>query len=840
MDRILRVLRPLLSLNCTHPFAVVGAAVLMAIAAGYFAVQLKIDTDLTNLLPEKNEHVIALEELQETVGGESEMTVAIQSPSFADNKRFAEDLITESLELYDDRTGNNFFKRADFRRETDFLKDNTLYFASSNELDEISMYLEDEIKSSNEKANPFLIDFEEEEEDTDSSADEEKIAGFEESYDALIPPEYSISPDSTILLVNFAPTGSKSDLTYLEDMFAAYDSLVTAMQPATYNEDMEVKFAGQLKRHLAQIESIMNDVFRSFATGISSVILLVMIYFFIKKYVNYRRGAQNTQHHGFFSHAIRMPVPVGLIGLPLIISLAWTFGITYAVLGVLNTMTSVLFVILFGMGIDYGIHFYARYIESRSEGLGVEKAIYKTYDNTGAAIAVSGLTTAFSLLVLIVAQFRGFSEFGFIAGLGIILALFCMLFVLPALLVIFERWNWILVNTNHELNVTSNSGRRYPLARTVVAAGLVLSVAVLANTGHLGFQYDFGKLEPEVEGYNEFRDVARQAEQSDKRNPAYLLADSRAEAREVVDTLRYRMRTDTTSPTILEVQSLTERYPNSETEINAKLQKIAEIRELLGDPIIESQEGEQIDKLRRAAQTTEPVSMDEIPQYFKSQFLTRSGEVGNFVIVYPSVGLSDGRQSIAFKEDVGMVTLADGEEIYAASTSLIGAEMLALMRSEAPWMVGATLLVVFLLMYLSFKSLRWTIIAMLPLLVGLLFLFGIMMLFGMMFNLYNLVVLPAILGIGEDNGVHIAARYREEGKNSMWDVLSSTGQHITIGSLTTILGFSGLLFTNHPGLQSLGTMAVIGIGMTLVTALTFLPALIQWLEDRDWIEFRNG
>jgi predicted RND superfamily exporter protein len=112
-----------------------------------------------------------------------------------------------------------------------------------------------------------------------------------------------------------------------------------------------------------------------------------------------------------------------------------------------------------------------------------------------------------------------------------------------------------------------------------------------------------------------------------------------------------------------------------------------------------------------------------------------------------------------------------------------------------------------------------------------------MMLAGMMFNFYNLVVLPAILGIGEDNGVHLAHRYRDEGENSMWSVLSSTGQHVTIGSLTTMLGFSGLLFTNHPGLQSLGEMAVIGIGMTLVAALTFLPALIQLLEDKNWIRF---
>ncbi|MDV7398614.1 MMPL family transporter, partial [Arthrospira platensis SPKY1] len=62
-------------------------------------------------------------------------------------------------------------------------------------------------------------------------------------------------------------------------------------------------------------------------------------------------------------------------------------------------------------------------------------------------------------------------------------------------------------------------------------------------------------------------------------------------------------------------------------------------------------------------------------------------------------------------------------------------------------------------------------------------------------------------------------------------------QHITIGSFTTMLGFAGLLFTSHPGLYSIGLLAVIGIGMTLFTGLTFLPAMVQVLEDRGWMKY---
>ena len=837
MEKVLQLLRPLVKLNYSHPYLVLAIALITAVFGAYFAIQLKVDTDIANLLPKQNEHVVALEKLQDTIGGETAMEVAVKSPSFEDNKRFIQDLIDKSLELYDSKNDRKFFERAEFRKETKVLRNNALYFATPNELEDITTYLKDEIRTAKEEANPFYINFDEEEDE--GSEGDANLRRFEESYESLIPSEYPISPDSTVMLAKFYPTGSKSDLDYLERMFSKYDSLVTAMNPASYNEEMEVRYGGRLKRHLSEIDSIMNDVFSSFASGISSVIFLVIIYFFFKKYINYRRGDKRDRHSGIWSHILRMPIPFFVIGIPLLVSLTWTFGITYGVLGMLNTMTSVLFVILFGMGIDYGIHFYARYIEFRSAGMNIMDAIDNTYEKTGTAIVVSGLTTAFSLFVLILAKFRGFSEFGFIAGTGIILALFCMLFVLPSLLVIFERFNWILLNEREDEseNDDGKGVHRFPYARTIVGIGLLISVMVIFNSGSLKFQYDFGELEPEYPEYDAFRDFSAQVDASDKRNPAYILADNQEQVKSILEKLRHKMRTDTTSPTILDVEALPERFPSTDPEAKEKLSKIAEVRELLNDPFIENKDDPQLDKLRRAAQTTQPLAMQEIPDYFKNQFMTKDGDVGNFVIVYPSVGLADGRNSIAFKKDVGKITLDSGETFYAASTSIIAAEMLELMRSESPWMVGATFTVVFILMLISFRSLRWALIGMLPLMVGLLWLFGIMLLTGMMFNFYNLVVLPAILGIGEDNGVHLAHRYRDEGENSMWDVLSSTGQHVTVGSLTTMLGFSGLLFTNHPGLQSLGEMAVIGIGMTLVAALTFLPALIQLLEDKKWIRF---
>ncbi len=832
MKKILKLFQPLLLLNIKYPFLVLGVSLVLAALGAYYSLQLKVDTDIAHLLPRDNPNVLALEQLKETVGGETEMQVAINSPSFEANKRFAEDLIPKTLELFYPRYNDRYFKRAEFRKDTELIKDNALYLASDQELDDIIDWLQEEIDDARDEANPFLLDFEEDEEE---EPQEDKAGDFKESYDILVPSEYPVNKDSTVMVVKFFPTGSKSDIQYLEDMFVAYDSLLASMDAASYHPEMQVQFGGRLKRHLEELTSIMKDVLGSFASGISSVILLVMLYFFIKKYIHYRRG--EDKGHTIWDHIIRIPIPVLVIGVPLIMSLVWTFGITYFYLGMLNTMTSVLFVILFGLGIDYGIHYYARYIELRSSGLGVEEAIMTTNNKTGEAIFVSAFTTAAALYVLMFADFRGFSEFGFISGTGIMLALFAMLYVLPSILVIFEKFNWVLF-TESNGNKHIFAEKRFPFTKITFITGLVLSALVIGYSGNLSFEYDFGKLEPKFPEYEKFRNVARQAEDSNKRNPAYIIADSDEEVESLVDVLNAKMEADTASPTILSVEALQDRFPSSEEEEQAKLKKIAEVRKLLNSTFIRNRQDEDLDKLRRASQTTEPLTIEQIPDYLKSRFVTKDGEIGRFVIVYPSIGLSDGRNSIAFKDDIAAVQIDNGNKTYyAASTSIVAASMLDLMRTESPYMVGATFIIIYLFMIFTFRSFRWSVISMLPLTVGLLWLFGIMMLFDLQFNFYNLVVLPAILGIGEDSGVHLAHRYREEGKNSMWEVLSSTGQHITMGSITTMLGFAGLLFTAHPGLQSLGLMAVIGIGMTLLTSLTFLPALIQWLEDKDWIRY---
>lgn len=828
MDRIFQALRPFIRFVVRRSFWVLLLTLVLSVLSFQQARNLRVDTDFSKLIPPEYPSVQAIERLRATVGSESSVDVAIVSPSFETNDRFAVALIDRALALKGEGYDEPYFSRVDYRRDTEFLKDNAMYFSTSDELDEVEFYLEDKIEESRLAANPFFFDLEDEDEEPEPDSTAESL---KQAYNDIVGKDYPVSEDSMTMVVRFYPTGSLTNLSFIERAYKDLDALVEEMQPASFHPDMEIVTAGRPLRQLTEVKAIEDDVRSSFGAGASTVLLMVVLYFLFKSY----RARSGGKFSGrlLFSEMLRIPVLALLIAIPLLMSLSWTFGIAYLRFETLNLMTATLGLVLFGLGIDFGIHFYARYTEERALGKSVIDAIEETFISTGQAISIGALTTAAALYILVLADFRGFSEFGFIAGTGILFALFAMLVVLPAVITVFERVKLLRLDAEHGASDEAVATGVFPAAKGIVFASLAAVVAAIIMVPRVEFEYQFGELEPVYESYNEKRDyIARVFNSSNRRNPAYIVVDHPDEVEPILETLRANMVQDTLSPTIRKIESMQDRFPTRPADQQAKLERLEYIREMLDDQFLNEEESEDLDRLRRASQTTDPISIDQVPDFLKTQFTSKTGEMGNFLIIYPSVGLSDGRQSIAFSEDVGRVETADGKVYHAGSSSLVAADMLKLMQREAPWMILATFVIVLLLMFLNFGSIRWALLATIPLVVGVLLMLLVMEILGMKLNFYNLIVLPAVLGIGNDAGVHMVHRYRELGVGSIRQVLKSTGEHVTMGSLTTMVGFAGLLLSFHPGLHTIGELAVVGIGATLISALVFLPALLQWLETR--------
>ena len=815
-----------------HPVSVVAVALLLAALGVSQAVHLRIDTDIATLLPPDYTSVQALTRLQEAVGAETTVDVAVASPEFGANLTFARDFVEEMTDLKDP-DGDPYFTRVDFRRDVRFVTENALYFATFEELDRLEGFLRQTASQVRSTTDPLRMDLFVGGADSLRRQRERERDRLRADLAQLALTEYLTSPDSTTLVVRFYPTGSQTNIGFVERLYADIDGLVVRMQPGGYHPEMVVTPAGRLLRQTIEVRSITNDVRNSFGGGVLAVILAVVLYFLYKS-VQARTGGRLVWRV-VGSELLRTPVTALLLTFPLLISLTWTAGLAGAVFGTLNLMTSTLGLVLFGLGIDYGIHFYARYAEERGAGRDVATAVEETFVSTGQGIAVSALTTASALFVLQLADFRGFSEFGLIGGMGILFALLSMLIVLPALLSIAERVGALDLRFRGDASVYETDAR-FPFARTIVVVCVGLTVAAGLATPDVEFEYNFSNLEPE---YDEYYRRAEALEpvfgQSERRNPAYILLDSPEDVRAVSTALKDLAEDDSL---ILAVESLQERFPTDSSTAQEKLARLADIRTVLDDPFLAADTTGQIGRLRQAASATEPVPLDSVPPFITRPFMTRAGRVGDFVIVFPRGNMADGRRSIRFAELIGQVTTPDGGEFYAASTQLVAADMLRLMQEESPLMIGVTFTLVFVLVFTSFRSFRWTLVAVTPLAVGLLWMLGAMVLFEVQLTFYNLVVLPTVLGIGNDGGVHLTHRYREEGRGSIRRVLRSTGEHVTMGALTNLIGFGGLLLSTHPGLRSIGLLAVVGIGSTLVATLAFYPALLQVAEDNRWLEPR--
>src|SRR4029453_4009461 len=188
---------------------------------------------------------------------------------------------------------------------------------------------------------------------------------------------------------------------------------------------------------------------------------------------------------GVFFRALGRPA---LATLTVIIGVCWSLGLTTLAVGHLNILTVVFMPMLIGLG-DHSIHFITRFEEERAAGWLLPQALERTLAGTGMGIVGATGTTALAFAMLLPPGFKALMELGVISASGILLTAGATLTVLPALLVVGERWRTLGSQPRNTPGWTTTLDwlSRYP--RTVVAtSGLLVGLAVL---GLGGIRFDF-------------------------------------------------------------------------------------------------------------------------------------------------------------------------------------------------------------------------------------------------------------------------------------------------------------------------------------------------------------
>lgn len=186
-----------------------------------------------------------------------------------------------------------------------------------------------------------------------------------------------------------------------------------------------------------------------------------------------------------FLRGFRHPL---IITLSLAVGLCWTFGWTALFIGHLNILSIVFAPMLCGLGVDYAIHWFARFEEERDLYDGSRSAVIRrVMDKSGPGIMLAGLSTAFSFLPFILTGFRGLMELGMITGMGILFIVLADFTVLPALS------RYLAVEKPLSRRSATQGNNRYLLrlgprgVRTVLAAALILSIAGSIGASRVSF-----------------------------------------------------------------------------------------------------------------------------------------------------------------------------------------------------------------------------------------------------------------------------------------------------------------------------------------------------------------
>ncbi|MSU79949.1 MAG: hypothetical protein EXS16_17895 [Gemmataceae bacterium] len=236
-------------------------------------------------------------------------------------------------------------------------------------------------------------------------------------------------------------------------------------------------------------------------------------------------------------------------------------------------------------------------------------------------------------------------------------------------------------------------------------------------------------------------------------------------------------------------------------------------------------------RLRDVSSPT-PIRLEDLPTCLRERYIGKNGKW--LVRVFSKECLWNFEPLAGFVKQVGTV---DPETTGKPFTTLEG---LKAMQSGFLWAGVYALIAMILVLLLDFGTIKHTLVALLPLAMGLVATLGLMALFGVPLNPANMIAFPLILGVGADNGVHVMHDFRSRDRSQRYRLTHATGRGIMVAALTTILGFGTLMFAQHRGMASLGLFLTVGVSCCMFTALVFLPALLHVLGRRDKSQTENS
>lgn len=647
-------------------------------------------------------------------------------------------------------------------------------------------------------------------------------------------------------------TGDEEPQGYLRLVYATPVLDFARLQPAKpavealRNEVAELNqsFAGRVDAYITgdpalraeELESVTTGIGLSFLTSIVLVGLLLSLC--------------------FRSTSLSLMALVSLI-----LTLIFTSAFAASAVGELNLVSVAFTVLLVGLGLDFAIHLLLHIQERRAEGEDTKGALKGTMHDLGPALVLAAVTTALAFLSFIPTAFDGIAQLGLIAGVGVLIALFVSVSFVPAALGVLPKprlgRGGAISGAFAALDRVSG-----PIAVLTIIIGLAslvllpqarfdadpMSLRNPASQSVKGFNilfsdpdtipYRLSRLTPSAEEAERTSTAAKKLEtvRSARSLPDFVPDDQETKL-ELIDfaagSLIFALEADPQPTTgdkggalALETR-LVEKYSEGPGARLAGLLKRA--REEAGPNAMAEIEQNifafwppLIDRLRAQLNAAE-IDIDSLPEALTSRYRSPDGEWR--VDILPSGDARDPKILNAFVDSVERLypDVSGGALQAKRAGEVISASMLQA--------TGIAFAVIITFLFLLVQNIRMVFLMVFPLALAAAMTTATGVLAGIPFNYANVIVLPLLLGVGVDSGIHLVMR-QEHIKHGEQVHETSTPRAVLFSALTTVASFGSLMLSPHRGTASMGELLSIAIGYTLVCTLIVLPALFRFGERR--------
>jgi hydrophobe/amphiphile efflux-3 (HAE3) family protein len=179
----------------------------------------------------------------------------------------------------------------------------------------------------------------------------------------------------------------------------------------------------------------------------------------------------------------------------------------------------------------------------------------------------------------------------------------------------------------------------------------------------------------------------------------------------------------------------------------------------------------------------------------------------------------------------------EGVELHVGGLPYLRSVIVQKMREDNLRLIPLTVLVCLLLLYISFRWLAGVLLPLGAVAITAIITVGGMGLFGEPMNILNNVIVPLLIIIGISDATHLIQRYRDEVDSDEAETRKYAGQRtvkaiavaVLLTSATTAVGLASLVVSKTVMLRHFGVTAGIGVMVSYVVIITFVPAILTWV-----------